>query len=162
MATLSVWKFDTSSEADEASVRLQELARRGGVTVHDAATVSWERGARKPTAHQLRPTGSPGSLGGSFWELLIGLIFLVPLLGAAMGAATGAVAGPLTDIGIDDTFINKVRDQVTPGTSALFVLSPDAALLTLDAAVTVHRPVERWLTRLSVEQEEALRWVFTR
>ena len=61
-------------------------------------------------------------MGGSFWGLLFGLIFFVPLLGAAIGAATGALAGSLTDVGIDDAFINKVRDQVTPGTSALFVL----------------------------------------
>jgi uncharacterized membrane protein len=161
MATLSVWKFDTSSEADEASVRLQELARRGGVTVHDAATVSWERDARKPTAHQLRPAASPGCLGGSFWELLIGLIFLVPLLGAAMGAATGAVAGPLTDIGIDDTFINRVRDQLTPGTSALFVLGPDAAVETIESELAGLQPVELILAHLDPEQEGALRWVFT-
>jgi len=142
MATLSVWKFDTSSEADEASVRLQELARRGGVTVHDAATVSWERDARKPTAHQLRPAASPGCLGGSFWELLIGLIFL-------------------TDIGIDDTFINRVRDQLTPGTSALFVLGPDAAVETIESELAGLQPVELILAHLDPEQEGALRWVFT-
>lgn len=161
MATLTVWKFSSPGGAGEASTRLQELVGQGVVVVHDAATVSWEKAANTPETRQL-PGTATGTLGSSFWGLLFGLIFLVPLLGAAIGDATGAVGGSLKDVGIDDTFINKVRDQVTPGTSALFVLSPDAALLTLDAAVTVHRPVERWLTRLSVEQEEALRWVFTR
>jgi uncharacterized membrane protein len=161
MATLSVWRFDASADAAEASVRLQQLAGRGGAIIHDAATVSWERAARKPTGHELRATGSSEALAGSFLGLLFGLIFLVPLLGAAMGAATGAVAGPLTDIGIDDTFVNKVRDQVTPGTSALFVLSPDTALEAVEAELAVLRPVELILAHLSAEQERALRWVFT-
>ena len=69
-----------------------------------------------------------GALGGGFWGLLFGLIFFVPLLGAAIGAATGALAGSLTDVGIDDEFINKVRDQVTPGTSALFVMTSHAVV----------------------------------
>ena len=64
----------------------------------------------------------------AFWGLLFGLIFFVPLLGAAIGAATGALAGSLTDVGIDDEFINKVRDQITPGTSALFVMTSDAVV----------------------------------
>lgn len=161
MATLSVWKFDASSEADEAAVRLQELVGRGGAVIHDAATVSWERTARKPTGHQLQATGSPETLVGSFWGLLFGLIFFVPLLGAAMGAATGAVAGPLTDIGLDDTFVNKVRDQITPGTSALFVLSPDSTLGAVEAELAAVQPVELILAHLSAEQERALRWVFT-
>jgi uncharacterized membrane protein len=34
----------------------------------------------------------------------------------------------LTDVGIDDEFIRSVRGQVTPGTSALFLLSSGAVL----------------------------------
>ena len=161
MATLTVWKFSSPGGAGEASTRLQELVGQEVVVIHDAATVSWEQAANTPETRQL-PGTAAGTLGSSFWGLLFGLIFLVPLLGAAIGDATGAVGGSLTDVGIDDTFINKVRDQITPGTSALFVLSPDAALPVLDAELTVHRPVARLLTSLSVEQEEALRWVFTR
>ena len=161
MATLTVWKFSTPGGAAEAATRLQDLAERGVVVVHDAASVSWEKRAKKPETRQLAGGKAEGSLGSSFWGLLFGLIFLVPLLGAAIGDATGAVGGSLTDVGIDDTFINKVRDQITPGTSALFVLSPDAALHTLEAELAVHQPVGRVVTGLSAAQEEALRWVFT-
>ncbi len=69
--------------------------------------------------------------------------------------------GSLTDVGIDDSFINKVRDQVTPGTSALFVLSPDAILDAVEAAFAPHQPAGLIFTNLSTEQEEALRSVFT-
>ena len=162
MATLTVWKFSTPGGAAEAATRLQDLAERGVVVVHDAASVSWEKRAKKPETRQLAGTGTAGALGDSFWGLLFGLIFLVPLLGAAIGAATGAVAGSLTDVGIDDTFINKVRDQITPGTSALFVLSPDAAMAhhrgrarRAPAGGAVSSPTS------GAEQERALRWVFT-
>jgi len=57
---------------------------------------------------------------GGFWGMLIGMIFLNPLLGAAVGA--GAVSGKITDIGIDDTFIKEFSANFTPGGSALFVL----------------------------------------
>ncbi|MUN62869.1 DUF1269 domain-containing protein [Kocuria sediminis] len=55
--------------------------------------------------------------------MLFGLIFLVPLLGMAVGTAAGALSGMLTDTGIDDGYTNRVREEVTSGTSALFVLT---------------------------------------
>jgi uncharacterized membrane protein len=53
-------------------------------------------------------------------------VFLMPFAGAAVGAAAGALRGRLSDSGIDDGFIAELRDKLTPGTSALFVLSSDA------------------------------------
>ena len=43
------------------------------------------------------PTAS-GAVSGPFWGTLIGMIFLMPLAGAAIGAASGAQGGALTDI----------------------------------------------------------------
>jgi len=160
MATLTVWKFDTTTGADDASKTLQDLARQELLVLHDAATVVWEEGTKKPKTHQLASTTKAGALGGTFWGLLFGLIFFVPLLGAAIGAATGALAGSLTDVGIDDTFINKVRDQITPGTSALFVMTSDAVVDKVHAAFAGHQPGELIFTNLSDEQETALREVF--
>ena len=94
--------------------------------VRDAAVVSWEEGKSKPKTRQLHDAKMGGALGGGFWGLLFGMIFFVPLLGLAIGAAAGALAGSLTDVGISDSFIKQVRDKVTPGTSALFLLSSDA------------------------------------
>lgn len=113
-ATLSVWKYDSPTAADEAVSTIEQLARQGIVTLHDAATVSWPSEKKKPKTRQLTSTTGAGALGGTFWGMLFGLLFFVPLLGAAVGAATGALTGALTDVGIDDGFINKIRDQVTP------------------------------------------------
>jgi uncharacterized membrane protein len=158
--TLTVWRFDTAEGADAAVLTLDELAHRGLVTVVDAATVSWPADRRKPRTRQSTPTAGAGALGGAFWGLLFGMIFFVPLLGAAVGAASGALAGSLADVGIDDGFINKVRDQVTPGTSALFVLTRDAVVDKVRDSFSGHGRTELIFTNLSAEQEAALREVF--
>jgi uncharacterized membrane protein len=160
MATLTVWKFESTDGAESAERALLQLRQSGLISVHDAATVTWEADKKKPKTRQLNPTTSSGALGGSFWGLLFGLIFFVPLLGAAVGAASGALAGSLTDVGIDDNFINRVRDQVTPGTSALFLLSSDAVIDRLRDAFTADDKPELVYTNLSSEQEAALREVF--
>ena len=159
MATLTVWKFPTAGGAEDATQTLGELARQQLITIHDAATVSWEPGKKKPTTRQLHNLVGGGALGGMFWGLLFGLIFFVPLLGAAIGAAMGALSGSLTDVGIDDTFIKRARDEITPGTSALFVLSSNAVQDRVREAFAGH-DIELLFTNLSREQEEKLRAAF--
>lgn len=159
MSTLSVWRFDTPDGADKAVETLETLSVQQLVTVHDAATVTWPEGAKKPKTRQLANLAGAGALGGAFWGLLFGLLFLVPLLGAAIGAAAGALAGKLSDVGINDDFIRRTREQVTPGTSALFVLTSDAVVDRVREAFTGQRP-ELLFTNLSTEQENALREAF--
>ncbi|ODU06404.1 MAG: hypothetical protein ABS81_04655 [Pseudonocardia sp. SCN 72-86] len=159
MSTLTVWRFPSSGGADDAVSRLEQLARQQLITVHDAATVSWAEGAKKPKTRQLRNLAGAGALGGAFWGMLFGLIFLMPLLGAAVGAAAGALAGRFSDYGIDDEFVRKTREQITPGTSALFVLSTDAVQDKVAAAFD-GVPAELLFTNLSTEQEQQLREVF--
>jgi len=62
-------------------------------------------------------------LSGAFWGTLFGLLFFIPFIGMAVGAVLGGLAGRFSDYGIDDDFIKSVRDQVTEGTSALFLLT---------------------------------------
>lgn len=159
MATLTVWKFDDPQGADKAVGTLESLAKQQLITLHDAATVSWPAGARKPKTRQLHNLAGAGALGGAFWGMLFGLLFFIPLLGLAIGAAAGALAGSLTDVGIDDAFIKRVRDEVTPGTSALFVMTSDAVIDKVRAAFEGQR-AELVSTNLSDEQERALREVF--
>ena len=155
-----MWRFDTTDGAGTAADILADLERDGVVVIQDAATVEWEVGKRKPKTRQLTNTTVAGALGGGFWGLLFGMIFFVPLLGAAIGAATGAITGSLTDVGIDDRFINKIRDQVTPGTSALFVLTSDADVDRI-AQGFVGGPLGELIhTDLTPEQEAALREIF--
>ena len=93
---------------------------------------------------------------GGFWGTLIGLIFLHPLFGLALGAAAGAFAGALTDIGIDDKFMKELSQRVRPGSSVLFVLVRQA---TPDRVLDEMERLEGRVlhTSLSHEDEQRLR-----
>lgn len=161
MSTLTVWKFPSATAADEVESTLKQLQAQQLITILDAAVVSWPEGAKKPKTRQLRNLIGAGALGGAFWGLLFGLIFLVPLLGAAIGAAIGALSGSMVDVGIDDKFIERTRQQVTPGTSALFLLTRDEVLDRVRDALGGRFTGELIQTNLSSEQEAKLRDVFS-
>lgn len=91
--------------------------------------------------------------------MLFGLIFFIPLIGAAIGAAMGAAGGALSDVGINDQFIDSVRSEITEGTSALFLLSENAVMDKVRSAFEGTQ-VELVSTNLSDEQEQALRAAF--
>ena len=52
----------------------------------DAAIVTWPQGRKKPKTYQAVSTVGIGALGGAFWGMLFGLIFLAPLFGMVVGA----------------------------------------------------------------------------
>jgi uncharacterized membrane protein len=159
MAALTAWKFPTPAGADDALARLESLQERALIQVHDAAVVTWPEGQKKPQTHESHAGTRIGALGGGFWGLLFGLIFFVPILGLAVGAATGALFGSLRDAGISDGFISDVREKVTPGTSALFLVSSDAVY---DKVAGEFKGTQAELiqTNLSDEQDARLRAAF--
>ncbi|MEU5692395.1 DUF1269 domain-containing protein [Actinosynnema sp. NPDC020468] len=160
MATLTIWKFHTADGADGAARTLEALAKSQLITVHDAAVVSWPEDRRKPKVRQLRNLVGQGALTGAFWGMLVGLLFLAPLLGAAVGAAAGAAGGSLADVGIDDDLVRDLRERVTPGTSALFVLTSGAVLDKVRDAFAGPDHPELLFTNLSPAQDQLLREVF--
>jgi uncharacterized membrane protein len=159
MGTLTVWKFDSAEGAEDALALLERLQKEELIQINDAAYVYWPAGRKKPKTQQARSLTGAGALGGSFWGLLFGLIFFVPLLGLAVGAAMGALAGSMSDVGIDDDFIRGVREQVTPGTSALFAMTSNAVA---DKVLEQFKNTGATLlsTNLTREQEARLREAF--
>jgi uncharacterized membrane protein len=159
VATLSVLKFDDLSGADRVLLALQGMQERQLITLEDAAIVRWPVGRKKPQTRQLHSMAGAGATWGVFWGMLFGLIFFVPLLGMAIGAGMGALSGSLADVGIDDDFINTVREEVTPGTSALFALTSGALV---DRVIEELKQYDFDIisTNLSAEQEQKLREVF--
>ncbi len=160
MATLTVVKFNDPKGADQALGILKDLQRQNLIRVLDAAIVTWPIGSKKPKTEQLHNVAGASALNGSFWGMLFGLIFFVPLLGAAIGAAIGALQGSLIDVGIDDAFIKRVRNEVTEGTSALFLLSADAVRDRVADAFRGLPPYELIASNLSQEEEDKLKDVF--
>lgn len=159
--TLTVWKFKTPEGAEGALGVLEGLQREQLIQIHDAAVVSWPVDKKKPKTKELNNLTGAGALGGAFWGLLFGLIFFVPLLGLAIGAAMGGLAGSLTDVGIDDNFIKRVREEVTPGTSALFLMTSDAVMDRVLDRFEGHDRPELIETNLSADDEAALRKAFS-
>jgi uncharacterized membrane protein len=159
MATLTVWKFDQAQGADLALDTLESLQKQELIEIIDGAVVTWPPDKRKPKTRQLHSMAGGGALGGAFWGFLFGLIFFVPIIGLAIGAGMGALTGSMTDVGIDDDFIKQVRDQITPGTSALFLMSQGAVVDKVREAFTnTHAHLIQ--TNLSDEQEAQLRDAF--
>lgn len=159
MATLTVWKFDTATGAQEALDKLAELSKQQLIQIQDAAVVSWPVGKKSPKTKNYGSMTGQGALSGAFWGMLFGLIFFVPFFGLAVGAAMGALAGKFADYGINDNFIKEVREKVTEGASALFLLSANAVQ---DRVLAAFEGVNMELiaSNLSAEQEAALREQF--
>jgi uncharacterized membrane protein len=159
MASLTVWKFDTPDGADQALEKVQSLSKQQLIAVQDAAVVSWPEGKKKPKTRQAVGLGGLGALQGAFWGMLFGLLFFVPFFGLAVGAAMGALAGHFSDYGIDDDFIQQVRDKVTEGTSALFLLVESATVDKVSEAFKGTK-MELIQSNLTAEQETNLRLAF--
>ena len=126
MSTLTVLKFSTPEGADQMLDKFVELQKAQLIKVLDAAVVSWPVGKKAPKTRQAVNLSAIKALDGAFWGMLFGLIFWMPFFGMAVGAAMGALGGKMADYGINDEFIKKTREQVTEGTSALFLLSVGA------------------------------------
>jgi len=101
--------------------RLLELQKEYIIKLGDAV-IATKTEAGKIKLNQLMNTTATGAVSGSFWGMLIGILFLNPLVGLAVGAASGALGGALTDVGINDAFMQDLSASIQPGNAALFVL----------------------------------------
>ena len=155
MSTLVVVSYPTQYKAEEVRLQLLKMQKEYLVDLEDAA-IAVKQQDGKVKLHQLYNLTGTGAVSGGFWGLLIGLIFLNPLLGVAVGAGAGAVAGALSDVGINDKFMKELADQMQPGHSVLFVLFRS---ITLDKALEELRGTGGTViqTSLSHDDEQRLR-----
>lgn len=122
MADLIAVVFPTEAKAEEVRDKLLGMQKDYLIELGDAV-IATKTDSGKVKLNQLMNTTAAGAAGGSFWGLLIGVLFLNPLLGVAAGAASGALAGALTDVGVDDKFMkNLATEDLQPGEAVLFVL----------------------------------------
>ena len=131
MSTLVVVGYDDMFKAEEVRLKLMKMQKDYLIDLGDAVVAVKDQEG-KVKLHQAVNMTAAGAVSGGFWGTLIGLIFLNPLIGLAVGATTGAVSGALTDLGIDDKFMKDLAATLKPGSSALFVLvqkaTPDKVL----------------------------------
>lgn len=121
MRNLIVVTYDGELKAEEVRLDFLKMQKSYLVSLEDAVVVV-KTANGKVKLHQMYHLTASGAVGGGFWGMLVGLIFLNPLLGLVVGAGAGAVAGALSDVGINDDFMKQLGKNLQPGTSALFVL----------------------------------------
>lgn len=121
MSDLIAIIYPSEERAEEVRQRLLKLQKEYLITLGDAV-IAVKTQAGDVKLNQLVNTTAIGAASGSFWGLLVGLIFLNPILGVALGAASGALGGALSDYGINDAFMKELAAKIEPGNAALFLL----------------------------------------
>src|SRR3954454_14552014 len=103
MSNLVVLGFDGLHTADEVLNKLRSLQKEYLIDLEDACVVEREPGGQvhiKQTVNLTALGAAAGGSRGAMWGALVGLLFLNPLAGAAVGAGTGGLSGSLMDYGI--------------------------------------------------------------
>ncbi|MFV0369297.1 MAG: DUF1269 domain-containing protein [Hyphomicrobiaceae bacterium] len=157
MSKLIAITFEDQATAFELRTDLVHMQGEYLLALDDAVVVTMnERG--KPKLHQAINLTAAGATNGGFWGLLIGAIFLNPLLGTAIGAGTGALTGALTDLGIDDRFMKDVGKSLAPNHATVFVLVRDLTEDKVLEGLQKYRGKGKVMTTsLSRKDEQALR-----
>jgi uncharacterized membrane protein len=155
MSTLIAIVYPSEKKAEEVRSLVFDLAKRYLIKFNDLVIATRDDKGRVKL-NQLMNTTAAGAAGGSFWGLLIGLIFLNPLLGVVAGAAGGAISGALTDVGINDKFMKELGTSLQPGHAALFVLVQDMTADKVLDEIKVHGGVVLH-TSLDETREKVLR-----
>jgi uncharacterized membrane protein len=136
MAELVAIGYPDQGTAEEARHVVQSLEADLVIQADQVAAISRDvDGKYHVTTTHGGASASEGAWWGGFWGMLFGLLFFIPFAGLALGAGFGALFGHLGKNAIDKQFQEQVRDQVKPGTSALFLIiekvTPDKAISAL-------------------------------
>jgi uncharacterized membrane protein len=121
MANLIAIAYPDAATAEQVRAELGRARKEYLVELHDAVVVEHDPNG-KIKLHQAFSTAGVGAAGGAMWGGLIGLLFLAPLFGMAVGAASGALAGKLSDTGVNDDFMKQLGAKLPPGGAALIAL----------------------------------------
>ncbi len=121
MATLVVIGYESEVKAEEVRLALLKMQKEYLIDVADAVVAVRDQQG-KVKLRQMYNLTAAGAASGGFWGTLVGLIFLNPLFGLAVGASAGAISGALGDIGLDDRFMKNLAQTIKPGSAALCVL----------------------------------------
>ena len=155
MANLVAIAYPDAATAEQVRAELGRASKEYLVELHDAVVVEHDPNG-KIKLHQATSTAGVGAAGGAMWGGLIGLLFLAPLFGMAIGAASGALAGKMSDAGVNDDFMKQLGAKLPPGGAALIALGRSDAP---DSVLDRLRPFggEVIQTSLSDEDEARLR-----
>src|SRR3954465_14629327 len=131
MSNLIAVAYPDKGTAEKVRQTLAGLMTEKVIDLADAVVVTRDADG-KVKLHQAHSPGAAGAAGGALWGGVIGLLFLAPLVGMAIGAAAGGAAGRGPRVGINDKFMKDLGAKLVPGSAALIVLvrssTPDKVL----------------------------------
>jgi uncharacterized membrane protein len=155
MSTLVAIAYPDAATAEQVRAELVQATKEHLIDLEDAVVVE-HRADGKIKLHQAMSTTGAGAASGALWGGLIGLIFLAPLFGMAIGAGAGALGGKVTDVGVNDNFMKELGAKMPPGGAALIALGrSDAPNRVIDRVKGYGGEVIQ--TSLDEEAEERLR-----
>jgi uncharacterized membrane protein len=129
----TAWRFTGTEGADGAVLRLKQLDSQGLVDVQDVAIIRWPQYASAPQVQE--HVTEEGSMASS-------------------------LAKRFKKAGIDGAMLSAVKADMTLGTSALVLLSVDAAIDQVAKAFE-GQAMELIRSDLSVQREDELRAAFS-
>jgi uncharacterized membrane protein len=154
MAHLVVLGLDSPAKAEQVFDLAGDLAKQELLQLQDAA-YAYRDDKGKVRIHQAVSLSGAGAASGALWGTLMGMLFLMPVAGLAIGAGTGALAGKLADVGINDDTIKQISSQLEDGKAAVFLLAKSA---TVDRVIDAIKPYNPTViqTNLTKDREEEL------
>jgi uncharacterized membrane protein len=155
MSDLLVVAFPSEAKAEEVRKKLLDMQQEYLIELGDGVIAVKQPDGRVKLNQMFHPTAS-GAAYGAIWDTLIGMLFLMPLAGTALGAAAGALGGALSDAGINDRFIRDAAQTLQSGNGGLFLL---IRKMTTDKVLAELQGVGGTVLRTSFDhtKEEALR-----
>jgi len=127
----TAWRFSGTEGADEALLKLKQLEAAKLLEVQDATVIRWPQYAAEPTVQEHV---------------------------TEEGSKVSSLVHKFTHSGIDSSMIESARGDMTPGSSVLVLLSPEAAADALAKAFE-GQGVELIRSDLSVQEQDQLRVV---
>jgi uncharacterized membrane protein len=154
MNQLIVIGLEHVDDARKAMQRLRELERAGRVRFEDTAIIERDLDGKAHVRNEVSGTTETAALIGAALGGVFSFVF--PIAGIALGAALGAAIGAAMGTGVSPDFVEDVKNTLTPGRSALFLVVREADA---DAVTAALRDFAGDLiqTTLDTEAEEALR-----
>lgn len=129
----TAWRFKTTEGADDAVFKLKQLDTADLIDVQDVAVLRWPLHSTEPTAQEHVTD---------------------------VGSKVSSIISRLRGTGrIDTMMIESVKGDMTPGTSAVVVLSTAAVVDTVAKAFQ-GQPMELVRSDLSIPEQDRLRAAF--
>lgn len=121
MSNLVVITFADEESGSTALGRVKDLADAGRLTIVDSAVITKDADGKTKVDNQISEGAKTGGFVGGAIGLMISIFFL-PVFGLIAGAVAGSMLGRNFKGNVDKAFVDGVTAELTPGTSALFVL----------------------------------------